>query len=72
MAQKISSRENVFNPPSKLLVLLLTVRTIVAAASGNHNAFDGLLTQQAGLAFASVDAVLQLEESLFAVGVDIV
>src|SRR5215468_3917634 len=34
--------------------------------------FDFLLTYQAGLAFAAVDAMLQLEESFLAIGINIV
>jgi hypothetical protein len=44
----------------------------VAAASGDDDAFDGRLANQAGLALAAVDAVLQLEEPFFAVGVNVV
>jgi hypothetical protein len=44
----------------------------MAAASADHDALDGSLAHQAGLAFAPVHAVLELEESLFAVGIDVV
>jgi hypothetical protein len=52
--------------------LLLARGAVVAAAAGNHDTFDGRLADQAGLAFAAVDAVLQLEETFFAVGVYII
>jgi len=44
----------------------------VTAASRNHDAFDGSLADEAGLTFAAVDLVLQLEEACFAIGVDII
>jgi hypothetical protein len=44
----------------------------VAAAAGDHDAPNCCLADEAGLGFAAVDAVLELEESLFAVGIDIV
>src|SRR5208283_2970360 len=45
---------------------------VVAAAAGDHDAFDGRLANQTGFAFAAVDAVLQLEEAFFAVGVHVI
>jgi hypothetical protein len=44
----------------------------VAAAAGDDDAFDGSFADQAGLGFAAVDAVLELKESFFAVGVDVI
>src|ERR1700691_3542263 len=52
--------------------LLLAFRAVVTAASGNHYALDGSFADQAGLAFATVGAVLQLEEACFAFGIDII
>ncbi len=52
--------------------LLLTVGAVVAAAAGDYDAFDGSFADEAGLAFATVDAVLELKEAFFAVGVDVV
>ena len=57
---------------SSWLSLTSGIGAVVAAASGDYDAFDGSLADQAGLAFAAVDAVLQLEEAFFAVGVDII
>src|ERR1700733_284139 len=51
---------------------LLALGTVVAAAAGDHDAFDGCLADEAGLALAAVDTVLQLEEALCAVGIDII
>ena len=50
----------------------LAFRTEVAAASGNHDAFDRSLADEARLTFAAVDTVLQLEEAFFAIGVDVI
>jgi hypothetical protein len=52
--------------------LLLAFRAVVAAAAGDDDSLDGSFANQAGLAFAAVDAMLELEESLFAIGVDVV
>ena len=52
--------------------LFLAFRTEVAAASGNHDAFDRSFADEARLAFAAVDTVLQLEETFFAIGIDVV
>ena len=52
--------------------LLLALRAVVAAAAGDHDALDRRLADQAGFGFAAVDAMLELEESFFAVGVDVV
>jgi hypothetical protein len=51
---------------------LLALRAVVAAAAGDYDAFDGSFADEAGFPFASVDAVLELEESFFAVGIDVV
>ena len=44
----------------------------MAAAAGDHNAFDRRFADEAGLTFTAIDAVLELEETFFAVGVDVV
>jgi len=44
----------------------------VAAAAGDDYAFDRGFASQTGFGFAAVDAVLELEEARFAVGVDVV
>ena len=44
----------------------------MAAAAVDYNSLDGSLADHAGLAFAPVNAVLQLEKSFFAVGINIV
>ena len=54
------------------MVLFLAPRAVVAAASGDYDALDGRLADEAWLAFAAVDAMSQLEEAFFAVGVDVV
>src|SRR5579864_985859 len=51
---------------------LLAVGAVVAAAPGDHDALDRRLADEAGLAFAAINAVLELEEACFAVGVDVV
>jgi hypothetical protein len=60
------------NQQSAIASSLLAHRAIVATTSGNHDALDGGLADQAGLTFAAVDAVLQLEEAFFTVGVNVV
>src|SRR5580700_2263858 len=50
----------------------LALRAVVAAAAGDHDAFDGRLADEAGLALAAVDTVLQLEKALCAVGIHII
>ena len=52
--------------------LLLTLGTIVAAAACDHDALDRSLAHQAGLSFPAIDPVLQLKESFFTVGVNII
>ena len=44
----------------------------MATAAGDYNSLYRSLANQAGFAFASVNAVLQLEKSFFAVGVHVV
>src|SRR5580693_9507799 len=51
---------------------LLALATVVAAAPGNHDALDRRLADQAGLALAAVNAMLQLEKTFFAVGINVV
>ena len=53
-------------------ISLLAFRAVVAAAAGDDHALDGSLADEAGLAFASIDAVLKLKESLVAFGVDVI
>src|SRR5581483_9456798 len=52
--------------------LLLAARAVVRAAAANDNALDGRAADQAGFAFAPVNAVLELEKAGVAVCVDIV
>ena len=52
--------------------LSLALRTVVAAATGDHDSFDWSFADEAGLAFAAVDAMLQLKESFVAVSIDII
>ena len=52
--------------------LFLALWAVVAAAAGDYDAFDGSLADQAGLGFAAVDAMLELKESFFAVGIDVI
>ena len=44
----------------------------MAATAGDDDSLDRSLADEAGLAFAAVDAVLELEESFFAVGIHVV
>ena len=60
------------NQKSSINNLFLALGAVVAAAAGDHDSLDRRLADQARLAFAAVDAMLELEESFFAVGVDIV
>ena len=50
----------------------MTLGAIVAAAARDDHALDRSLADQARFAFAAVNPVLQLKESLFAVRVHIV
>src|SRR5271170_5443510 len=68
--EKSGMEEKIIRTAGRLSFLAL--RAVVAAAAGDYDAFDGRLADQAGLSFAAVDAVLQLEEAFFAVGIDIV
>ncbi len=52
--------------------LFLAVWTVVAAASGNNDSFYRRLARKAGLSFASVNPVLELEKTLFPVCSDVV
>ena len=52
--------------------LLLTLRTIVTAATRDDHSLDRSLANQAWFALTAVNPVLQLEESLFTIRVDIV
>jgi hypothetical protein len=60
----------IFNQPSA--ILFLAFGAVVAAAAGDDDAFDGSFADEAGFAFATVDAVLELEESFFAVGINVI
>ena len=51
---------------------LLAFRTVVTAASSDHDTLDRRLTDQTGLSFTAVDAVLELEEAFFSIGVNVV
>jgi hypothetical protein len=44
----------------------------MAAAAGDYDPFDGRFADQAGLGLAAVDPMLELEESFFAIGVNVV
>src|SRR4051794_14439345 len=44
----------------------------MATAPRDHDTFNWILAHQAWLAFASVDAVLKLEESFVAIGINVV
>ncbi len=63
-----------FNQQSSIIncLSLLAPWAVVAAAAADDDAFDGSLADQAGLTFAAVDAMLELEESFFAIGIDVV
>src|SRR5882724_5798127 len=52
--------------------LLLTLRTIMTASTGDYHPLDGRLTNEARFAFPAIDSVLQLEKALFAVRVHVV
>src|SRR5207248_6711505 len=51
---------------------LLAIRTVVRASTGDHDALDGHAALSAGLAFAPVDAQLELKKSTFAGGIDVI
>ena len=44
----------------------------MAAAARDHYSLDRSLTDEARLAFASVNPMLELEESFFAIGVHVI
>ena len=48
------------------------LRAVVAAAASDHDALDRSLAHEARFAFAAIDAVLKLEKSCFALGIDVV
>ncbi len=50
----------------------MALRAVVAAASGDDDTLDRSLADEAWLGFTSIDTVLELEESFFAVGINIV
>jgi len=52
--------------------LLLAAWTVMAAAPRDHDALDTSLADQARFALAAVNSVLQLKESFFAIGIDVV
>jgi hypothetical protein len=54
------------------MILFLACRTVMAAPPCDDQALDGSSTNQAGLRFAAVDAMLQLKESFFAVRVHVI
>ena len=44
----------------------------MAAAAGDYDSFDGSFTDEARFPLAAIDAVLQLEEAYFAIGINVV
>ncbi len=64
--------QNVCATHDDTTISFLALGTVVAAAAGDYDSFDGGFADQAGFGLAAVDAVLELEESFFAVGVYIV
>ena len=52
--------------------LFLALGAVMAAAARDDDSFDWSFADQARLSFAAVDAVLKLEESFFAVGVNVI
>src|SRR5271168_31472 len=70
--EKSGMEEKIIRTAAERIHSFLAVGAVVAAAAGDHDAFDGRLADQAGFAFAAVDAVLQLEEAFFAVSIDVV
>src|SRR5579864_1676012 len=53
-------------------VSFLAFWAVMTAAPGDHDSLDGCLADQTCFRFATVDAVLELEEPFLAVGVHIV
>jgi hypothetical protein len=53
-------------------ILFLTVSAVVRAAPRNYYTLDRSTAYEAGLAFASVYAVIELKQAFFTVGVHIV
>jgi hypothetical protein len=70
--EKSGMGKKIIRSAAGLIHSLLALRTVVAAAAGNYDALDRSLADQAGLALAAVDTVLQLEEAFCAVGIDII
>src|ERR1700676_998583 len=54
------------------ITLFLALRTIVAAASRNHDSLDGSLADETRFRFAPVNPMLKLEQSFFAIGIYII
>ena len=50
----------------------MTFYAVVAAAARQHDAADRALADEAWLPFAAIDAMLELKESFFSIGVDVV
>ena len=48
------------------------MRTVMAAAAGDHDALDRSAANQARFTFAAVDTMLQLEETLFTMGINVI
>jgi hypothetical protein len=44
----------------------------MTAAASNHDSLYGSLANEAGLAFATIDAMAELEETFFAVGIHVI
>ena len=52
--------------------LLLTLRTIMCPSAADHDLFYRRFAVQAGLAFATIGAVLDLEVARFAIGINVI
>ena len=76
--QQQSCDQNAFRCPKNSRVVhdttisLLALGAEVAAAAGDHDSLDRRFADDAGLALTAVHAMLELEESFFAVGVDVI
>src|ERR1700733_7607673 len=52
--------------------IFLAFRTVLVAASTDHDSFDRRFENQAGFAFPPIDAMLKLKKSFFAFRVDVI
>jgi len=69
-----SRQQGIFNQQSEIInqqlpKSFLTSRAIMTAAASDHDSFYAGAADEARVALASVDAVLELEEAFFAIGV---